>query len=111
MRGGAFECPVCWLRLPFRAANHEICFRCGTQFGEDDDEVSHEELRQRWIRAGCPWFSRSVSALDYLKMERRLAGSGADESEECEKLLLALDKCAVALDRLLGITDPRKGRS
>ena len=52
-------CPVCgydrMLRPP--AAGY-ICPCCGVEFELDDDGVSHEALRKRWIMHGMPWFSQ-----------------------------------------------------
>lgn len=52
-----FRCPVClYDRLPYPPSDYHICPCCGTEFGNDDADVSHAELRQRWIAAGAPWF-------------------------------------------------------
>lgn len=50
-------CPVCGYRLPFAPADHHICPSCGTEFGYDDSGVSHEQLRERWMRSGPKWWS------------------------------------------------------
>jgi hypothetical protein len=51
-------CLVCGYSddLDFVPCNYKICGCCGTEFGYDDLALSHEELRQEWIDAGCPWF-------------------------------------------------------
>ena len=43
--------------------NSEICPCCGYQFGYDDQQrgISYEAARNRWIGAGMPWFSQSVT--------------------------------------------------
>lgn len=65
-------CPVCGFGGLYEppwdndAASHEICPSCGTHFGFDDaaggkaDErvLAHRTLREKWIEAGSPWFSR-----------------------------------------------------
>ena len=61
-------CPVCGypnLETPpygdAGEASFEICPSCGTEFGLDDDELTHEELRQNWIHSGAKWYSRNVA--------------------------------------------------
>jgi hypothetical protein len=38
---------------------YNICECCGTEFGNDDDEYSHDELRAQWIARGAQWFFRT----------------------------------------------------
>src|SRR5260221_2486348 len=50
-------CPVCaYARLPYPPSDYNICPCCGTEFGNDDAIVSHDELRRTWIRGGANWF-------------------------------------------------------
>lgn len=42
--------------LPYPPANYEICPCCGTEFGNDDAQFSHEQLRSAWLQRGAPWF-------------------------------------------------------
>jgi hypothetical protein len=50
-------CPVCaYNKLPYAPRDYEICPCCGTEFGNDDAELSHQELRQRWADQHAPWF-------------------------------------------------------
>jgi hypothetical protein len=50
-------CPVCWFAtLQYPATDYNICPCCGTEFGNDDAIFSWEELRERWIVSGMPWF-------------------------------------------------------
>jgi hypothetical protein len=52
-----FTCPVCFFdKLEEPARPYNICDCCGTEFGNDDDRYSHDELRNRWIDAGAKWF-------------------------------------------------------
>jgi len=58
-------CPVCGFpRLdepPYDedgCATFGICPSCGTEFGYDDSNIKHEELRRRWIEKGMPWWSQ-----------------------------------------------------
>lgn len=55
----SFQCPICgYNRLKEPPEDFSICPCCGTEFGFDDFEVSHDQLRDRWIANGMPWFSR-----------------------------------------------------
>ena len=57
-----FTCPVCgYPELQYPPADYHICASCGTEFGVDDFDFSHEELRCRWRESGMPWFSRVVA--------------------------------------------------
>lgn len=59
----AYICPVCaFPDLPEPPENFSICPSCGTEFGFDDARASHARLRQSWIQAGVPWFSRARHA-------------------------------------------------
>ena len=52
-----FRCPVCFFNsLPYPPRDYHICPCCGTEFGNDDADFSHAELRRRWIANGAPWF-------------------------------------------------------
>jgi hypothetical protein len=43
-------CPVCGFnQLRSEPKNYHICPCCRTEFGNDDVEYTHDELRQRWI--------------------------------------------------------------
>jgi hypothetical protein len=62
------HCPVCgWPELaePPRnasgAASFEICPCCGFEFGFDDDDqgLTYEAARARWVAAGMKWWSTS----------------------------------------------------
>jgi hypothetical protein len=58
-----FTCPVCFYdKLHEPPRDYNICECCGTEFGNDDEENSHEVLRQRWISAGAKWFYRTPPA-------------------------------------------------
>jgi hypothetical protein len=52
-----FSCPVClFSKMPDPPQDYHICPCCGTEFGNDDADCTYDELRDRWIRAGAPWF-------------------------------------------------------
>jgi hypothetical protein len=56
-----YTCPVCYytgMQDPPR--DYNICECCGTEFGNDDEALSHEELRTRWIESGAKWYFRSA---------------------------------------------------
>jgi hypothetical protein len=40
--------------------DYNICECCGTEFGNDDEMYSHEELRAKWIEGGATWFFKSA---------------------------------------------------
>ena len=39
-------------------ADYHICLCCGTEFGNDDADFSHAQLREMWIASGAHWFFR-----------------------------------------------------
>jgi hypothetical protein len=62
MQRVVFDCPVCgYDQLTNPPKDYMICPCCGTEFGNDDFEVSHEQLRRQWLEAGAPWFSDSTA--------------------------------------------------
>ena len=75
-------CPVCgWPKLaePPRSesggASFEICPCCGFEFGVSDDDqgISHEQWRERWIRDGMKWWSPATPAPARWNAKRQLA--------------------------------------
>ena len=81
------ECPVCAYRnMPDAPQDYEICPCCGTEFGMDDVERTHEELRKEWMAKGARWFSdesqapRGWNAMDQL-IEAELLPYEAQPSE------------------------------
>ncbi len=56
------KCPVCgYGGLAEPPEDFYICSCCGTEFGNDDFDATHEALRNRWISLGAPWFSVAVA--------------------------------------------------
>jgi len=52
-----YRCPVCFYdNLPYPPRDYHICPCCGTEFGNDDAELSHGQLRELWIASGAHWF-------------------------------------------------------
>jgi len=57
----SYQCPVCgYNEMAQPPENFYICPSCGTEFENDDFEVSHANLRERWLDLGAPWFSKAV---------------------------------------------------
>ena len=64
-------CPVCGFdqlaespRNRTGGASMEICSCCGFQFGVSDDDqgVSYDDYRERWIAGGMAWSSKGKKA-------------------------------------------------
>ncbi len=52
-----FTCPVCfYLEMPDPPQDYHICPCCGTEFGNDDQDLTYTQLRNQWVNAGTPWF-------------------------------------------------------
>jgi hypothetical protein len=50
-------CPVCkFSDLPYPPTNYNICPCCGTEFGNDDEDFTHTQLRNMWLAGGASWF-------------------------------------------------------
>jgi hypothetical protein len=57
-----FTCPVCFFNgLRYPPADYTICPCCYTEFGLDDAELSHEQLRRLWIVNGLPWMAANIT--------------------------------------------------
>ena len=55
--GKKYRCPVCmFAEIPYPPKDYHICPCCGTEFGNDDAEFSHEQLRGMWVAGGAHWF-------------------------------------------------------
>lgn len=57
-------CPVCGYKdldeAPYDemgCASYNIFPSCGTEFGYDDSNLSHTQLRKQWIASGMRWWS------------------------------------------------------
>jgi hypothetical protein len=52
-----YSCPVCGFpNLPYPPKDFHICPCCSTEFGNDDVDYSHAQLREMWIAGGARWF-------------------------------------------------------
>lgn len=65
---GPYTCPVCGFAElsepdldPTGEPTYSICPCCGTQFGADDLDQTHEELRRAWLEQGAEWWSQRQS--------------------------------------------------
>lgn len=47
--GNYYICPVCAFPCSEPCEDYRICVCCGTEFGNDDAEASHAELRIAWL--------------------------------------------------------------
>jgi hypothetical protein len=81
-----YACPVCGfagLTEPHvdvtGSPTYSICPCCGTQFGADDLEKSHEELRAEWIAQGAAWWSQKEPAPSGWDARKQLASFGEGE--------------------------------
>lgn len=56
-----FTCPVCSFdKMPWPPEDYNICHQCGTEFGNDDAEHTHAELRKAWVDAGSKFWYEEV---------------------------------------------------
>ena len=67
--GKCYKCPVCGndqLDEPpydeHGCALFGICPCCGVEFGYDDSTASHARLREKWLKAGAAWWSKTTPA-------------------------------------------------
>ncbi|MGC2287393.1 MAG: hypothetical protein WA542_19230 [Candidatus Acidiferrum sp.] len=52
-----YRCPVCgFASLPYPPTDYHICPCCSTEFGSDDADYTHEQLREMWVAGGAAWF-------------------------------------------------------
>lgn len=52
-----YKCPIClYPGLPYPAKDYHICPCCGTEFGNDDQNFTYEQIREMWIAGGANWF-------------------------------------------------------
>jgi transcription elongation factor Elf1 len=78
-----FTCPVCGfaeLTEPHvdvtGSPTYSICPCCGVQFGADDQQKTHAELRQAWIASGAQWWSQNQAAPDGWDADEQLRAAG-----------------------------------
>lgn len=65
-------CPVCGFKgldeEPYdkdKCASFETCSCCGTEFGYEDFNTPHTELRVKWIKDGCPFHYEEEKPLNW----------------------------------------------
>lgn len=59
-----YTCPVCGYLLASPPQDFLICVSCGTEFGNDDLDWSHAQLRSAWMEEGFNWFSNTSAPPD-----------------------------------------------
>lgn len=60
-------CPICNRVIEFYAGKPKvgtICNGCGVEFGYDDVEATHEQLKRAYIAAGSPFWPRELMRRD-----------------------------------------------
>jgi len=82
----SYQCPVCgYDRMSESPKDFAICPCCGVEFGYDDFECSHSELRSQWISKGMPWFSQYTLAPQnwnpYLQLAQIPQSASSEKSE------------------------------
>jgi hypothetical protein len=55
---------------------YSICPCCGTQFGADDLEKQHADLRKEWLSTGAQWWSQNEPAPDGWDANAQLQAAG-----------------------------------
>jgi ribosomal protein L37E len=85
-----YTCAVCGYpaleeepRPPSGGGSYEICPSCGFQFGvtDDDEQISYEAWRARWIRDGCPWSGIGIRPPDGWSPHEQMYGAGNERQE------------------------------
>lgn len=87
-----YTCPVCGFILSAPPQDFLICVSCGTEFGNDDADWSHAELRSAWMDDGFKWFSNSTPPPNDWDPIAQVAGvipltggRGAETTEEIDR--------------------------
>jgi hypothetical protein len=56
-----YRCPICgFAALPYPPSDYHVCPCCSTEFGSDDADYTHDQLREMWIAGGASWFFGQV---------------------------------------------------
>ena len=78
-----WTCPVCGFAGlveppvdPTGSPTYSICPCCGTQFGADDLDKPHAELRKEWVQAGSEWWSQNEPAPEGWDANTQLQAAG-----------------------------------
>lgn len=124
-----YTCPVCgYNQLRFPPRDFTICPSCGTEFGNDDFELTYNEIRQRWIAAGAQWFSDALprpndwdpfKQLKYVILNEALAGEHTSKAafsvvgqgpmiKPTTSQVIAPDNDYVPLSRIFSIASNRQ---
>jgi hypothetical protein len=78
-----WTCPVCGftgLTEPptdqTGGPTYSICPCCGTQYGADDLDKSHADLRKEWVQSGAQWWSQNEPAPEGWSANAQLQAAG-----------------------------------
>lgn len=78
-----WTCPVCgWPGLreppvdPTGSPTYSMCPCCGTQYGADDLDKPHAELRKEWVQSGAQWWSQNEPAPEGWDANKQLQAAG-----------------------------------
>ena len=55
---------------------YSICPCCGVQYGADDQEKTHEELRKIWVQGGAQWWSQNQPPPEGWSADDQLKAAG-----------------------------------
>lgn len=73
-----YACPVCFypnMEGVFDPLSYDICPCCGTEYGNTDSELTHEQLRESWINNGMEWwYKREGPSANWNAQEQLNAG-------------------------------------
>jgi hypothetical protein len=72
-----YLCPVCgYDSLSDPPEAYMICPCCGTEFENDDEDLTHAELRQQWIAKSMAWWSPNTLPPPAWDPEKQLVRAG-----------------------------------
>lgn len=74
-----YFCPVCGYSMDDPAQDYNICACCGTEFGYDDSNETHEELRKIWLEDGARWWSDARNPPDGWDFLQQLREAGIEK--------------------------------
>jgi hypothetical protein len=82
--------------MPYAPNDYSICPCCGTEFGLDDAERTHAELRMAWVHRGAPWFSDELTPEPMWNAFVQMANAGLeyDRSQQPSLVTNQLDERA-----------------
>ena len=82
-----YKCPVCGYPGleephvdPTGEPTYSICPCCGTHFGADDVDRTHDDLRREWVQNGMEWWSMREPAPAGWDAKKQLEAAGFSTS-------------------------------